>query len=67
MQIEIHKTKCAACQIEWYELDGYELEECPACAADSEQAEHVRTEIAELEIDPITGKLSFAGTLQGGE
>lgn len=62
MQIEIHKTKCSECDGVWYELDGYELNECPHCDSDSDKASDIETQIAELEIDPLTGTLSFAGS-----
>lgn len=62
MQIEIYKSKCSECEKEWYELDGYELDECPHCEAGTDYASHTETQIAELEIDAVTGALSFAGS-----
>lgn len=63
VKIDVNKLKCSFCSEIFYELDGYELLECPHCQEDfnsDDEVDLVSRQIAEIEIDHKTGELRFA-------
>lgn len=64
MQVGIDKVKCGHCSEIFYEINGYELSECPHCRMSLDSVDDVTivgNRNAEIEIDPKSGKLRTVG------
>lgn len=64
MQLVINKSECVNCGKVFYEWDDSLLEECPHCEvslAGHKAANIIGSQIVEIELDLITGRVGIAG------
>lgn len=62
MEISVYKMQCVACNGVFFEIEGEEEDECPACGSSLLEERHtveLGDNLLEILIDPKTGDLSL--------